>query len=114
MNGKNFLDWVGAALIKHPHGDILRELGDFEFDDSKYEHEDSKWCINILGRTAVVLEEQEKRLKEEEYKEKLIHFNRALFAPNTYTEHKVEVHQRLNWKYQCPEAVMIPSKLSSL
>ncbi len=112
MNGRNYLDWIGPALIKHPHGQVLRELGDFEFDESKYKEEDSKWTINILGRQAVILEEQEKILKEEEYKEKLINFNREDFSPNGYTEHKDEIYKRLNWEYEYPDAVAIPSKLS--
>lgn len=112
MNGKNYLDWVGAALIKHPDGEILRELGGLEFDESKYAPEDSKWTVNILGRQSIILEEQEKLLKEEEYKEKLINFNREDFSPNTYTDYKDEIYNRLNWNYIYKEATGIPSKLS--
>ncbi|ABR50250.1 Recombination helicase AddA [Alkaliphilus metalliredigens QYMF] len=112
MNAKSYLDWIGAALIKHPHGEVLRELGDFEFNELKYKAEDSKWTVNILGRQAVVLEEHEKRLKEEEYKEKLTHFNREDFSPHRHTEHKEEIDNRLNWQYPYPQATVIPSKLS--
>jgi len=112
MNAKNYLDWIGSALIKHPHGQVLRELGDFEFNDFKYKTEDSKWTVNLLGRQAIILEEHEKLLKEEEYKEKLINFNRENFSPNSYTEHKEKINRRLNWQYDYPEATIIPSKLS--
>ncbi|MCC5911409.1 MAG: PD-(D/E)XK nuclease family protein, partial [Clostridiaceae bacterium] len=112
MNAKSYLDWIGAALIKHPQGEILRELGDFEFNDLKYKAEDSKWTVNILGRQAVVLEEHEKRLKEVEYREKLTHFNREDFSPNDYTAYQEEINNRLNWQYPHPQATVIPSKLS--
>ena len=112
MNGRNYLDWIGASLVKHPDGEILREISELEFEDSKYESEDSKWRIHILGRQAIVIEEHEKLLKEEEYKEKLINFNRDYFSPNDYTAHKSEIDSRLNWQYQYPEATFIPSKLS--
>lgn len=112
MNAKNYLDWICAALIKHPDGENLRVLGDFEFDESRYTAEDSRWTVNILGRQAVVLEEQQKLLKEEEYKEKLINFNREEFSPNSYTEHKDEINNRLNWQYAYSDATVIPSKLS--
>lgn len=112
MNGRNYLDWIGAALIKHPDGEVLRQFGDFDYDNSKYKDENSKWTINILGRQTIVLEEQEKLLKEEEYKEKLINFNRENFPPNTYTDYKDEIYGRLNWQYVYPKATIIPSKLS--
>ncbi|QUH18781.1 helicase-exonuclease AddAB subunit AddA [Alkaliphilus sp. B6464] len=112
MNARNYLDWIGAALIKHPDGEVLRQLGDFDFDDFKYKDEDSKWTVNILGRQAIILEEQEKLLKEEEYKEKLINFNREDFSPNSYTGYKDEIDSRLNWQYEYPQAIFIPSKLS--
>lgn len=112
MNGKNFMDWISTALIKHPVGEVLRELVDVEFDDSKKDPYSSEWTINILGREDIILEEHEKLLKEEEYKENLLDFNREDFSPNTYTEYKEEIYNRLNWKYEHEEATGIPSKLS--
>lgn len=112
MNAKNYLDWIGTSLIKHPQGEVLRDLVDVEFDDSKLDPYNSQWTINILGREDVILEEHEKLLKEEEYKEKLLNFNREDFSPDTYTDHKEEIYNRLNWKYKYEEATVIPSKLS--
>ncbi len=112
MNGKNFMDWISTAIIKHPVGEVLRELVDVEFDDSKNDPYNSEWTINILGREDIILEEHEKLLKEEEYKENLLEFNREDFSPNTYTEYKDEIYNRLNWKYEHEEATGIPSKLS--
>lgn len=112
MNGKNYLDWIGPALIRHPDGEVLRQLGDLQFDESRYSAENSKWTINVLGRQAIVLEEQEKLLKDEEYREKLVNFDRKDFPPNGYTRYKDEIYNRLNWEYDHTEATLIPSKLS--
>ncbi|HZJ76257.1 MAG TPA: 3'-5' exonuclease, partial [Oscillospiraceae bacterium] len=112
MNGRNYLDWIGPALIRHPDGEILRQSGDLQFDESKYNTENSKWTINILGRQSIMSEEREKLLKEEEYREKLVNFNREDFPPNGYTKYKDEIYDRLNWEYDYTEATLIPSKLS--
>ncbi len=112
MNGRNYMDWIGPALIKHPDGEVLRDLADIEFDESKYEEEDSKWTVNILGRETIILEKQEKLLKGEEYKEKLMDFDREYFPPNDYTEYKEKIYNRLNWEYDHKDATLIPSKLS--
>ncbi|MDI9476453.1 MAG: helicase-exonuclease AddAB subunit AddA [Natronincolaceae bacterium] len=112
MNGRNYLDWIGPALIKHPDGEVLRELGNLEFNKIKYTKENSRWAIHILGRQAIILEEQERFLKEEEYREKLINFNRDDFPSNECIEYRDEIYNRLNWKYSYPDATLIPSKLS--
>ena len=112
MNGRNYMDWIGPALIKHPDGENLRQLAGLQFDESKYNGENSKWTINILGRQAIVLEEEEKLLKEEEYREKLINFNREDFPPNDYTEYKEGIYNRLSWEYRHKDSTLIPSKLS--
>ncbi|ABW19823.1 helicase-exonuclease AddAB subunit AddA [Alkaliphilus oremlandii] len=112
MNAKNYLDWIGTALVKHPDGQALRELGGLGFDAASDGMEDSEWTINILGRQVIVLEEQDKVLKEEDYREKLLYFNREDFSSGGYTEYKEEIENRLNWKYDHPHSVQIPSKLS--
>lgn len=112
MNSRNYLDWIGPALIKHPDGQPLRQLVDLQLDQAKYSEEASKWTVNILDRQSIVVEEREKQLKEEKYKEKLINFNRADFPPKDYTSYRDEIYNRLNWQYSHLDATLIPSKLS--
>jgi len=112
MNGRNYMDWIGPVLTKHPDAEDLRQLGDLEFDEYRYNTENSKWSINILGRQDIILKEQEKLLKKEVYKEKLVSFDRKDFPPNDYTKYREEIYDRLNWEYSYPDATLIPSKLS--
>ena len=106
INGKNYLDWIGSALIKHPDGEILRQTvpGDIETD---FPQEESKWTINITDRRELAMEKQQQNQHKKEYKNKLISYEHSKVA-----NFKNMIDERLEWKYPHTQASHIPSKIS--
>jgi len=105
--GKNFLDWIGPALIRHPDGEGLRRVAGISWDYEKLLTDSSKWDIKILNRSFIAQES----LKQRETTEKFQDFLRN-FKPGNRSGLQDLINKRLNWEYNYREAGRIPSKLS--
>lgn len=106
-SARNYLDWIGMVLTKHPDGEVLRRLAGIEMETSKLMEDPSKWSVNMLNRKNILLEEQEKANKVKEMKERL---NSPKIKENT--PYKDRINAVLNWEYPYHKATNIPSKLS--
>ncbi|MTI49300.1 MAG: helicase-exonuclease AddAB subunit AddA [Firmicutes bacterium] len=106
INGKCYFDWILSALSKHKDGDMLREIysGDVVTNN---EGEESKWNIEIVKRDEILLKEDERLKEKENYRDRLINFNREKSS-----EFKDIIEKRFNWSYEHDLSVKIPSKLS--
>ncbi|AOY74857.1 helicase-exonuclease AddAB subunit AddA [Clostridium formicaceticum] len=106
-SARNYLDWIGMVLTKHPKGKVLREIAKIKLEPEKLFEDNTKFKVHLLSRKDIGLEKQEKTDKEEEIKEKLKHDPKEIL-----TSYKSKIDQVLNWSYPHRAATTIPSKLS--
>lgn len=102
--GKNQLDWLGPVLMRHPDGNVLRELAGVFWDPEELSDDPSRWQIELLKRSdadnpdagaADILTGLQEQVEKHE--------------PGKVRELIV---QRLNWQYPYQAAERIPSKVS--
>jgi len=107
VRGKNFLDWLGPVLIRHPDGEKLREVAGVDWKQEQLLPDSSKWDIKILPRFSITQGSLEQRKTAGETRDFLKNFK-----PCNRSGLQDLINARLNWKYSYREAGRIPSKLS--
>lgn len=106
INARNFLDWIGSALAKHPCGKIIREISKSEDNLNLVKEDTSRWKVNIYNKSdfkSTYIEEQNTNVVD-----KIAHLNLSKYD-GKYMD---EVNRRLNWIYKYKEASKIPAKFS--
>lgn len=106
-SARNYLDWIGMVVTKHPDGEPLRQAAEIELQSDKLMEDSSRWSISILNRQHIVLEELKTTDLKKDIREKLENFQLEEFTP-----FKEKIDAILNWKYPHERATTIPSKLS--
>lgn len=104
---RTFMDWVGPVLMRHPDGEILRDLAAIEPDWGEIAADDSRWQIGIFSQAILNLPEQIPSDNQAAMQYKLMNFSREELSPLQEL-----INSRLNWQYPYQEAERIPSKLS--
>lgn len=104
--GKSYLDWIGPVVMRHPHGEKLRELVRIP-PKELYLEDPSTWRVEVVNRSHINLEELEKKKVKKEFSKML-----REYKPKKESPTQQEVAERLNWEYAYMDAVKIPSKLS--
>lgn len=104
---RNYLDWIGAILMRHPDGGAIRQASNFALEDDFLFEDKSEWNINIMAKESIVEQERNIIAKQLAIKEYLQNFR--LEQKSEYSD---EINARLDWKYPYQEAVLLPSKLS--
>ncbi len=105
--GRNYMDWLGMALLRHPDGKVLRNLGNLDLGGQGLFDDESSWDISILSGQDIKLKEEIKTERQEEIKDKLKNYKQSNYGSN-----KGKIDSILNWKYPYQDAIYIPSKLS--
>ncbi|MDF2504200.1 helicase-exonuclease AddAB subunit AddA [Clostridium sp.] len=54
LRGRNYLDWICPAIMKHEDGEILREKADVSIEDSCKCYDESKWDIKLWSRAEAI------------------------------------------------------------
>lgn len=94
-----YLDWIGAAVARHPAFDKFELL-----PDGRFMTDVSKWSINMLPFQALETQEAPIEIEEEKNEEEMI-------ASTTYTEAEYEkVKRRFEWEYPHFDATLKRSK----
>ncbi|AKL96784.1 ATP-dependent helicase/nuclease subunit A [Clostridium aceticum] len=106
-SARNYLDWIGMVLTKHPKGEALRERAEIKMDMNKLLEDKAKFTVHLLSRKDIGIEKLEKTDRQEEIKEKLRNYHGEDLTP-----YKNKIDHILNWKYPHIAATTIPSKLS--
>lgn len=104
---RTFMDWVGPVLMRHPDGEILRDLAVIEPDWEEIRPDDSCWKIDIVSPAVLSLQAQKQKADQAQMKQQLESFERSEASPLADL-----IKQRLNWQYPYAKAERIPSKLS--
>ncbi len=104
---RNVMDWVGPALLRHPDGQILRDLLEDQFEPLPLLSDDSCWHISIASPAKLSASYRETQLHHTTIHHLLLDFHHETASPQAAL-----INQRLNWEYPHREAENIPSKLS--
>lgn len=102
-----YLDWIMSAISEHKDGLLIHQLAGLETDENTLDNHISKWKINIIDRSNILMEKSDELIKRKEILKKL-----KDFRLERASEYRDVIDLRFNWKYKQAEAVEIPSKLS--
>lgn len=105
--GRHFLDWLGPALIRHPDGEILRELAEVNIETFELVSDPSCWRVRVMDPRQPYNAEPEDAEAKNIYRFRLQ--GKVKVQPSCEAE---EIQRRLNWQYPYLTAETIPSKLS--
>ena len=104
---KTYLDWVGAALIRHKDNDILRSEQSGENVAGEIRNDASGWKVSVVHASELANLEEKTSRENEELKE-------SLFSWNSRVEIEQELNQfveeRLSFEYPHKEAVSLRAK----
>ncbi|AND84092.1 helicase-exonuclease AddAB subunit AddA [Clostridium tyrobutyricum] len=106
QNAKNYLEWIGMAIVRHKDGKIIRKIANHK--NCKFlpiEHI-SNWKINIYSR------EDFSENSQVDTEIDIIEHIKNRFLDKYEDEYFQEINRRLNWKYKYEEASKIPAKFS--
>jgi ATP-dependent helicase/nuclease subunit A len=101
------MDWIGPVLLRHPDGQILRDLLAEEFDPRQIIRDDSSWDIKIASPAAFGPSLAEAPSQASTVLQELQNFKRETPSPEAAL-----INHRLNWDYPYRAAETIPSKRS--
>ncbi|MGL5245341.1 MAG: helicase-exonuclease AddAB subunit AddA [Sarcina sp.] len=102
MKGKSYLDWIGMAMSKHPHGNLIREIGNGDVKINSQEL--STWNIKVWNKSDIFVDETDKVV--DNFNEK------KLFIDDKDRNNIEEIEKRLNFKYKYYESCNMPSNIS--
>ncbi|NMA84190.1 MAG: helicase-exonuclease AddAB subunit AddA [Epulopiscium sp.] len=107
LKSRNYLDWIGFALVRHPDGQIIRQWGQRTTKEKLY-HDESKWEIYQWSPEQLYQEEDRQEEFFVQIKEELKNWD-----PNkVYSSQRKEIEKRLMWEYPYEGAVSLPVKIS--
>ncbi len=105
-NARNFLDWIGPAVARHPCGDLIREMCPFKYDLTSIKEDDSKWKVFVYNR------DDFKNTEKDNIDEDIIGQIKSLELDDNKAIYKNEVNRRLNWTYKYEQSSKIAAKFS--
>lgn len=109
--GRNYLDWICPAIIKHTDGEVLRNIINLS-PEALYEDE-SRWKINILSRNEILSKYKEKNEKKSEnVQEQLQHILEEIEISAPRTNYYEEIDRRLSFKYPYESSREVPSSIT--
>ena len=108
LKGKNYLDWIGSALIRHKDGKLLRQWAQVEGGEEEFIKDGSSWEIYKWNKEDIEQEENDQDEFLIHVKKELNHWN----VQREYSQQKKEVIHRLTWEYPYKELVPLPVKTS--
>lgn len=108
LRAKNYLDWIGPALMRHKECQSLRAFAGISPDESEQlcgiRSDSSSWDINIWTGKDILPGRSEGTAD--------IMQNDLLDIENTSGEYADAVSKRLGWEYAYRRASILPSKMS--
>ncbi|PLT33826.1 helicase-exonuclease AddAB subunit AddA [Bacillus sp. V5-8f] len=105
---KSYMDWIGPAIVRHNHSDLLfgTEYGEAANEDV-YRHP-SSWQIEIVPGGDLQLADDEEAMEQEKLLDAVKNFEKA----NAQSEYKDKIVHQLNWEYPYADAAVHRSKQS--
>ncbi|WP_077603289.1 helicase-exonuclease AddAB subunit AddA [Oceanobacillus sojae] len=109
VGAKNYLDWVGPALIRHPQAEILREEEIGTGVLSEITDDSSKWYVQIHPSQDLVFLENTLQQKQDALKNQIRNWDRL---EQDNKELDTWVDRRLSYQYPYQQAVHSRAKQS--
>ena len=108
--GRNYLDWIMPALLRHPQARVLPEPWEptDRGEAQQFLDEPSKWKFTFLEKGDIYGTEQEKQELAEEQQNVFESWD----TEPDYSGRKEEIFRILSWKYDYETATMLPTKVS--
>lgn len=109
-----YLDWLGPALIRHPHAKPLRELGGLEPPKAQLwlGEEPSIWRFSQTPPSIAAAEAAASVERHLELEEKLAELRELRPVRGSAETADIEVNRRLAWRYPNEQASQLFSKTS--
>ena len=104
--GSSYLNWIGLSLYAHKQVDFFRAL----MQDKVKQTFDgkSKWHVKIWHKEELGAIEASQRETLEERKALLYNWD----TEKVYSDYKMEIDRRLDFKYPHEKAILLPTKVS--
>jgi ATP-dependent helicase/nuclease subunit A len=106
LKGKCYMDWICAALMRHPTGQLAEKLG-LEQQGLCEGSDSSRWDIRLWDRDEVLRD-----IKLEEHNEEELIGEVALASAESAADFYAEIIKRLEWKYPYSAYEKLPVKVS--
>lgn len=104
--GSSYLNWIGLSLYAHRQVDFFREIV-----QDKIQHTfegKSKWYVKVWHKEELGAMQASQREALEGRKELLHNWD----TEKVYSDYKVEIDRRLDFKYPHEKAILLPTKVS--
>ena len=104
--GSSYLNWIGLSLYAHRQVDFFREIV-----QDKIQHTfegKSKWYVKVWHKEELGAMQASQREALEGRKELLHNWD----TEKVYSDYKVEIDRRLDFKYPYEKAILLPTKVS--
>lgn len=110
LKARNYLDWIGPAVMRHEQGKLLRDYAGVEEPSVvKYpEEEKSRWEIRVWDRKELL----SGIVEAEEKQESLLALVQQMEKEPPAGEWAAEVQRRLGWEYPYKMSSRLPVKIS--
>lgn len=108
MSANCYLDWIGAALIRHPDASEMRKIARGSDGGNIVKDEKSRWSFSLWGKHEIPVPKQLKEKELEIKKEELHHWD----TDKVYGKYKEEIEKRLDWEYGFEAATKLPVKMT--
>lgn len=102
--GRNPLDWIGPVLMRHPDGQVLRDLAGVSWTPEELFADPSRWQIELMKRSDAG--GSEARMEE------VLNAFQAQVKNHGAGQERELIIERLSWQYPYQQAERIPSKVS--
>ncbi|NLW90587.1 MAG: helicase-exonuclease AddAB subunit AddA [Syntrophomonadaceae bacterium] len=105
--GRNYLDWIGPIILRHPDGYVLRDYSGNDPQNIDLLQDSSRWTVRVLDQQVNMNQESKNLLRHDQI--------RQIMAGDLATSSSAEadlIFSRLNWQYPYMEAESIPSKMT--
>lgn len=106
VNSKNFLDWIGPALVRHQCGECIRKVCNFDYSLNWIIKDESRWRIFVYNKDTF------RNKYEDDVDIDILSEIKDLEMNHYETLYKDEVNRRLNWNYKYRESSKIAAKFS--
>ena len=106
--GKNYLDWVVPALMRHTDAQDILDSWEFDMCYQNILTDSSRWKWSICNRENLYEAESISQWEEEEQGSIFSHWD----TETDYSGNREEIFRILSWKYPFGDAVALPAKVS--
>jgi len=108
LKGRNFLDWIGPALLRHKDGGVLRDMaGPGAGFDEHLDEDPSEWDIRIWNKSDLLNGDKAENRQGTDF----LKWLESLDAEDK-NEFSEEVARRLDWEYPYARISKVPAKVS--